>query len=129
MGSHIQDREAAVRFPHAVADNTDGKGYQRVACTGAAQTFALETWMRGKFIYFRAIGVEVQAASAASAQSLVLDQVGSAAANTSSAASGGTLYAGEFFDRALDPPDTHLCWISRTATGYVEFFVSERNFA
>ena len=34
-------REAAVRFPFAVADNTTGKGFQRIACTGAAQTYAL----------------------------------------------------------------------------------------
>lgn len=114
-----------VRFPYAVADNTHGTGMQRVACTGAAQTFALEQAMRGKFLYFRAIGVEVQCALAPTAQSLVLDQASSAAANTSSAAAGATLYAGEFFDRLSLDQATHLCWISRTATGFVEFFVSE----
>jgi hypothetical protein len=121
----IETRAASVRFPFAVVDNTNGSGVQRVACTGAAQTFALEQKMKGCFVYFRAIGVEVQCAAATSAQALVLDQASSAAANTSSAAAGMTLYAGEFFDRVLLDGQTHLCWISRTATGFVEFCVSE----
>lgn len=114
-----------MRFPFAVADNTTGKGNQRIACTGAAQTYALKDYQKIRFLYFRAIGVEVQATLAGSAQTLVLDQVSSAAAATSSAACAPTLYAGEFWDRVPLDAATHLCWISRTATGYVEFFVSE----
>lgn len=126
----IQDREAAVRFPFSSASNTfDPPGNQRIACTGAAQTYALPTRGLQRWVYFRAIGVEVQVSSATSAQALVLDQVSSAAASTSSAAAGMTLYAGEFFDRVLVDGQTHLCWISRSATGYVEFYISEAKFS
>lgn len=118
-------RGHAVRFPYAITDNTDGKGVQRVACTGSAQTYALREWQKGKFLYFRAAGVEVQAAVAPTAQSLVLDQASSAPAGTSSAAAGATLSSGEFWDRIPLDTATHLCWISRSATGFVEFLVSE----
>lgn len=122
----FEARSAAARFPFASADNTMvTPGNQRIACTGAAQTYALPAAIRQRWIYFRAIGVEVQASLAGSAQSLVLDQASSAAASTSSAAAGMTLYAGEFWDRVSCDGATHLCWISRSATGFVEFFVSE----
>ena len=125
-----ESREAAIRFPYSNNDNTMAQpGNQRIACTGAAQTYALPAAVRGKFLYFRAIGVEVQCSSDDAATSMVLDTVSNAAASTSSAAAGMTLYAGEFFDRILQGDVTHLCWISRTATGYVEFYFSEFKFA
>jgi hypothetical protein len=103
-------------------------GNQRIACTGATQSYAFpaSSPMRGKFLYVRAIGVEIQCAVAKSAQALTLDQVSNAAAGTSSAGAGMTLYAGEFFDKVLiDSAITHFVWISRTAAGFVEFYVSE----
>jgi len=36
-----------------------------------------------------------------------------------------TLYAGEYFDRVPCEAATHICWIGRSATGFVEFYVSE----
>lgn len=129
MAHSYEAREAAVRFPFSSASNTlVPPGNQRIACTGAAQTYALPEVGKQYFVYFRAIGVEVQVSSATSAQALVLDQVSNAAASTSSAAAGMTLFAGEFFDRVLCDGQTHLCWISRTATGYVEFYYSEAKF-
>ena len=129
------DRGEMPRFPLAAADNTMGgspqdndPGCQRIACTGAAQTYAFpaSSPMKGKFLYVRAIGVEIQCAVAKSAQALVLDQVSNAAAATSSAAAGMSLFAGEFFDRVIvDSGVTHFCFISRSATGFVEFYVSE----
>ena len=120
-----EKRAAAVRFPLASADNTNGSGVQRIACTGAAQTYALKADQKNRFIYVRAIGVEIQCAGALTAQSLVLDQVSSAAAGTASAAAGATLSNGDFWDRLDCDSFTHLCWISRSAAGYLEFFVSE----
>ncbi len=129
MGHSYEARAAAVRFPFSSASNTmDPPGNQRIACTGAAQTYTLPEKGKQYFVYFRAIGVEVQVSSATSAQSLTLDQASSAAASTASAAAGMTLYAGEFFDRLLCDGQTHLCWISRSATGYVEFYISEAKF-
>lgn len=128
--ARIVDREASVRFPFSAADNTMTLpcGNQRIAVTGAAQTYAIPEAMRGKFIRFRAIGVEVQVSSHTAATSMVLDQASSAAAGTSSAACAMTLFAGEFFDAELEPQATHLCWIGRSATGFVEFFISEQKF-
>lgn len=128
------DRGEMPRFPLAAADNTMGQGgnapgNQRIAGTGAAQTYAFpaSSPMKGKFLYVRAIGVEFQLSVAKSAQALVLDQISNAAAGTSSAAAGMTLFAGEFFDRVVvDSAVTHLCFISRTATGFLEFYVSEQ---
>lgn len=130
MAAGYEARDAAVRFPYSNNDNTMvDPGNQRIACTGSAQTYLIPEAVRGKFLYFRAIGVEVQVSSDDAATSIVLDQASSAAASTSSAAAGMTLYAGEFFDRALQRNCTHLCWISRSATGYVEFYFSEHKYA
>lgn len=129
MGHGYEAREAAVRFPFSSSDNTMVvPGNQRIACTGAAQTFAIPEAMRGRWLYFRAIGVEVQVSSHTAATSMVLDQASSAAGGTSSNAAAMTLYAGEFFDRVMVDGATHVCWISRTATGFVEFFISEAKF-
>ena len=128
MGHSFEAREAALRFPFSAADNTGVTGNQRIACTGAAQSYAIPEAARNKWIYFRAIGVEVQVSAATSAQSVTIDVVSNAAASTSSAAAAMTLYAGEFFDRPLVDGQTHLVWISRSATGFVEFFISEAKF-
>lgn len=126
-----ETRDARVRFPFANADNTmQAPGNQRIACTGAAQTYVFPAAMQGKYLYARAIGVEIQCAVADQSRNMVLDQISNAPAGTSSAACGMTLYAGEFFDRVClgvvgGVAPTHFCWISRTATGFVEFFVSE----
>ncbi len=131
--SDWEARDAQVRFPLAAADNTeDAVGFQRIAVTGAAQTFALPKAWYGKFLNFsfRANGSALtygQVAVATSAQSLVLNQASSAAAGTSSAAAGKSLDVGESLDRApLDTGVTHLCWIGASAAGYAEFYVSER---
>jgi hypothetical protein len=124
-----ESREAAIRFPYSNNDNTMvNPGNQRIACTGAAQTYAIPAAVRGRFCRFRAAGVEVQVSSDDAATSIVLDQVSNAAASTSSAAAGITLLSGEFFDGILQGDATHLCWISRSATGYVEFHFSEQKY-
>ena len=129
MGSTIEKRSAALRFPHCEADNTDGDGVQRIACTGAAQTYAFKTYQKNKFIWVKAVGVDIQLGTAASAQSLTLNQASSAAASTSSAAAGVSVLSGESKEGIVEPGDTHLCWISTSATGYLEFYVSEFKFS
>lgn len=125
MAGVSEKKAAAVRFPLAAADNTNGSGVQRVAVTGSAQTYALRQEQRARFLYVRAVGVEIQCAGALTAQTLVIDQVSSAAAGTSSAAAGATLASGDFWDRVDMDGFTHLCWIGRSAAGFFEFFVSE----
>jgi hypothetical protein len=128
-----EERDAMVRFPVAVADNTEtAVGFQRIAVTGAAQTFALPKGWLGKAINFsfRANGTALlygQVALAPTAQSLVLNQASNAAAGTGSAAAGKTLYDGEDLDRfPIGDTHTHLCWIGNAAAGYAEFYLSER---
>lgn len=125
-----EQREPAVRFPFATADNTNAQGVQRIAITGAAQTFLMPQNMRGKFLYFYVDGAgsaltKVQVAVAASAQSLVLNQPSSAAAGTSSAAAGVTVAPGAYLDRAIANDATHICWIGDVAAGFVEIYISE----
>lgn len=128
-----EERDAMCRFPLAVADNTEvAAGCQRIAVTGAAQTFALPKGWLGRYINFafRANGSTLtygQVAVATSAQSLVLNQASNAAAGSSSAAAGRTLAVEEAMDRVtLDTGVTHLCWIGASAAGYAEFFLSEK---
>ncbi len=124
-----ESREAAIRFPYSNNDNTMANpGNQRIACTGAAQTYAIPAAVRGKFCYFRAEGVEVDVSSDDAATSIVLNQISNAAASSSSAACGAKLLSGEVFDRILQPDATHLCWISASATGNVFFYFSEFKF-
>lgn len=128
-----EERDAMVRFPVAVADNTENAvGFQRIAVTGAAQTFALPGGWKGKAINFcfRANGSTLlygQVALAPTNQSLVLNQASNAAAGSSSAAAGKSLYDAEELDRfPIGDSHTHLCWIGNAAAGYAEFYVSER---
>lgn len=119
--SRATDREAAIRFPFAAA--AGGTGVQRVAVTGATQSFALLEPMRGKFIYFAADAdgtalTKVQVAAAASAQTIALDA-------TTGITAGVTVPAGAFLDRRLADGATHICWIGDAAAGFVEFYVSE----
>lgn len=130
--SRWEERDAMCRFPVAVADNTEvAAGMQRIAVTGAAQTFAIPKGWLGKFLNFafRANDTALtygQVALAPTAQSLVLNQVSNAAAGSSSAAAGKSLDVGETLDRVPLDTHTHLCWIGAQAAGYAEFFVSER---
>jgi len=128
-----EERDAMVRFPIAVADNSENAvGFQRIAVTGAAQTFALPGGWKGKAINFsfRSNGSSMpygQVALAPTNQTLVLNQISNAAAGSSSAAAAKTLYDGEEIDRfPIGDTHTHLCWIGSAAAGYAEFYVSER---
>ncbi len=128
--SKFEQREAAIRFPFCVADNTDGNGVQRVAVSGSAQTYALKDFQRGKYVKFTvdASGTaltKVQVAAATSAQTLVINQASSAAAGTSSAAAGATVFAGGFVDGILPNAATHIAFIGDAAGGYVDFYISE----
>jgi len=130
MSEHYQERDARLRFPFAVADNTDGKGVQRIAVTGNAQTWPLPKFWYGKFVYFAVDAdgtalTKVQVATATSVQSLTVDQASDAVTSNSSAAAGITVPAGQFIDRALSDGATHLCFRGDAAGGFVEFYLSE----
>lgn len=120
-----ESREAAIRFPLARADNDKGTGNQRIAVTGAAQTYALRPNQQGKYCRFQPVGVAIQAAAALSAQVLISNQVSNAAAGASSAAAGVTIADGAFIDGILPEGATHLCWLGASAVGFVEFWISE----
>lgn len=118
----ITQRDANIRFPFAAA--AGGRGVHRVAVTGAAQTFAFPEVMKGKFLYFAVDAdgtplTKVQVAAAISAQALALDA-------TTGITAGATVPAGQYIDRLLCDGATHLCFIGDAASGFVEFYVSER---
>lgn len=128
--ARTEERSAGVRMALMKADNVDGKGFQRIAITGAAQSFVFPQYWKGKFVYvvFRANGSALaygQFGGSVGAQTIVLNQISNAAAGTSSAAAGPSLDVGEISDRiALDGID-RLNFIGNTAAGYAEFYVSE----
>lgn len=128
--ARTEERSAGARFPLAKEDDVNGLGVQRIAVTGASQSFVFPQHWKGKFLYFalRANGEALtygQVAVSVGAVTLVLDQVSNAAAGSSSAAAGLTIEAGEVLDRiALDGAD-RVNWIGDAAAGYAEFYVSE----
>ena len=131
MGSRTEERSAGVRFPYGVADNTDGKGFQRIAITGSAQSFIFPQYWRGRFVYFcfRANGSALaygQVNATIGAVTIVLNQISNAAAGTSSAAAGPSLDVGEIMDRMAIDGEDRINFIGNTAAGYAEFYVSEK---
>jgi hypothetical protein len=128
--ARIEERSSGVRFPFAVADDAKATGCQRVAITGAAQSFIFPVNMKKGFIYFsfRANGSALaygQVSLSVGSAPLTLNQISNAAAATSSAACGPTLDVGEVMDRvSLDGAD-RLNFIGNTAAGYAEFYISE----
>lgn len=130
MGSRTEERSAGVRFPFATADDVKGLGCQRIAITGAAQSFIFPTNMKRGFLYFsfRANGSGLtygQVALANGSTPLTLNQISNAAAATSSAAAGITLDVGEVMDRMSVDGADRLTFIGATNAGYAEFYISE----
>lgn len=118
----ITQRDANIRFPFAAA--AGGRGVQRVAISGVAQSFQLPQVMLGKFLYFAvdASGTaltKVQVAVALSAQSLALNA-------TTGITAGINVPAGQYIDRLICDGAAYLCWIGDFAGGFVEFYTSER---
>lgn len=130
MGSRTEERSAGVRFALMKADDVDGKGFQRIAITGSAQSFVFPQYWKGKFVYFRfaANGSALaygQVGGSQGAQTITLNQVSNAAAGSSSAAAGPSLLADETYDRIAADGIDRINFIGNTAAGYAEFYVSE----
>jgi hypothetical protein len=112
------------------ADDVHATGVQRIAMTGAAQSFIFPVNMKGRFLYFafRANGSALAYGNVGisqGAQTIVLNQISNAAAGASSAAAGISLDVGEVLDRLpLDGSD-RVNFIGNIAAGFAEFYTSE----
>jgi hypothetical protein len=128
--ARTEERSAGVRFPFAKADDVYASGVQRIAVTGAAQSFVFPSLMKRGFVFFafRANGsglIYGQVAASLGAAPLSLNQISNAATAASSAAAGLTLLVDEVMDRMVLDGADRLNWIGNTSGGFVEFYISE----
>lgn len=118
---------ARISPPILAADATGVTGVFRVACTGSAQNVAVPAGLRGKplFITLRAVGVDVQFGYSltGSAITVVLNQASTW--GTGNAGAGATLPDDQSDSHQLPVGATHLCWISASASGFFEGYISE----
>jgi hypothetical protein len=122
-GGSIEARDAALRFPSAVAS---WRGNFRIGVTTASQAIPIGEDMRGKFIraaYVGAVGSDVQIAGGISSTVIVRNQVSTPLAPSAGAAP--TLTPGDKLEGILDGDTTHLVLIGSAGGGFIEMFVSE----
>lgn len=125
--SEAEDKAARLGHPIAAADATGVTGVQRYALTGALQSWAIPTGLRGKFLTITiASNDDVQFAfGAGSAPALVKDQLSSF--GTGHVAAGKTIFSRTSLDRRVPANATHLSVIATgTNGGNVEFDCSEQ---
>jgi hypothetical protein len=131
------DQAARVTGPFAAADATARTGVQRIALSGASQSFVLPVVasedgkkhnLSGRFIRMFADGDSIQwAFGVGSAPTIVRDQA--AAVGTGHVSAGGTLVNGVPEHILVPDKATHVAFISKTAsppTSFLEFYVSDR---
>lgn len=130
--SAFENKAAAIGGFISGADATGARGMYRYAASTAPASAAIPSAWRGNFIRVLGTLADVQfmftckspnLAPPAAATAIVLDQL--AAIGTGHAAAGGSAVAG-LPEHVIVPDDaTHISWVSKSATGFVEFMRAE----
>jgi predicted lipoprotein len=134
MTDRYSEQAARVTGPIAAADATARTGTQRIAITASNQQVTLPTTGKAKgasttiskrFIRILAVGQNCQWAwGAGSAPTIVYNQV--AVVGTGHASAGGTLVDSVPEQMIVPNEATHFAFIGQSATGFLEFYVSDQ---
>ena len=125
--SEVEDKAARVGHPLSAADASGTTGVYRMALTGALQSWAIPSAIRGKFVTITVCSNDdVQLAfGAGSAPALALNQL--SALGTGHVGAGKTVLARTSLDRRVPGGATHLSVISTgTNGGFLELECSEQ---